>query len=54
MVSEESSYRKAIIHPVHVTIAFLDLLDHVVASEAHLELFEPGFPTTLHQESGYL
>lgn len=46
-------YHKALEHPAHLAVAFLNLLDHVVASEAHLESLTPCFPTALRHNSDY-
>jgi hypothetical protein len=32
-----NTYQKAVKHPVHLTVALLDLFDHIVARDAHLE-----------------
>ncbi|KAI9461896.1 hypothetical protein BJY52DRAFT_1257424 [Lactarius psammicola] len=45
--------RKAFKHPLHLTVAFLDLFDHVVACETLLELLKLCFPTALGHDSGY-
>jgi len=47
MDPKENTHHKAIKHPVHLTVAFLDLFDHVVACEALLELLKPCFPAAL-------
>jgi hypothetical protein len=51
--SKENIYHEAIKHPVHLTVAFLDLFNHVVACDALLESLKPCFPTTLRHKSSY-
>ena len=50
---KNKAYHKALEHPTHLAVAFLNLLDHVIARDAHLELLMSCFPTALRHNSDY-
>jgi len=49
----EIAHHEPFENPIHLSIASLDLSDHVVASETPLELFESRLSSALRQSGGH-